>query len=48
MRVKRNPDNIDMATNFEDWKEQAKNQYEKYKNNEITGKEFEKWLNENE
>ena len=48
MRVKRNSDNIDMATNFEDWKEQAKDQYEKYKNNEITDKEFEKWLNKNE
>lgn len=48
MRVKRNPDNIDMATKFEDWKEHARNQYEKYKNKEITDKEFEKWLNENE
>lgn len=48
MRVKRNPDNIDLSTAFEDWKEKAKIQFEKYKNDEITDIEFEKWLNENE
>lgn len=48
MRVKRNPDNAELAMNFEDWKERSRVQFEKYKNNEITDKEFEKWLNENE
>lgn len=48
MRAKRNADNIELVQNFEIWKEKAKIEFERYKNNEITDKEFEKWLNEND
>ncbi len=48
MRAKRNADNTELVKNFEIWKEKAKTEFERYKNNEITDKEFEKWLNEND
>lgn len=48
MRVKRNPDNRKLVKEVELWKEKADIEYKKYKKQEITSEEFEKWLNEND
>lgn len=48
MKATRNPENTEIQEKYQDWKEKARNKYEKYKSSKITADQFLKWLEENE
>lgn len=48
MKATRNPENTEIQEKYQDWKEKARNRYEKYKSNKMTKEQFLKWLEENE
>ena len=48
MQVLRKPDNKQLAKKFQDWKKEAKVEYNKYKQGKLTDEEFMKWLELND
>lgn len=48
MQVSRKPDDKKLAKKFEDWKKNAKVEYNKYKQGQLTDEEFIRWLNSND